>query len=56
VDVRERHEFQAGFIPGAVLVPRGHREMQAEQKLPDKKAPNVVYRAGGTRSAYAART
>src|SRR5690606_16400072 len=31
-------------------------EMQAEQKLPDKKAEIVVYCAGGTRSAFAAKS
>ncbi len=56
VDVREKDEFRAGYIPGAVHVPRGFLEMQAEQKLPDKSAEVIVYCAGGTRSAFAART
>lgn len=56
VDVREKDEFKAGYIPGAVHVPRGFLEMQAEQKLPDKSAEVVVYCAGGTRSAFAAKT
>jgi molybdopterin/thiamine biosynthesis adenylyltransferase/rhodanese-related sulfurtransferase len=56
VDVREQHEFNAGFIPGAVHIPRGFLELQAESKLPDRKAPVVVYCAGGTRSAFAAKT
>ena len=56
VDVREKDEFRAGFIPGAIHVPRGFLEMQAEQKLPDKNANIVVYCAGGTRSAFAAKT
>lgn len=56
VDVREKDEFRAGFIPGAVHIPRGHLEMQAEQKLPDKNAEIIVYCAGGTRSAFAAKT
>jgi molybdopterin/thiamine biosynthesis adenylyltransferase/rhodanese-related sulfurtransferase len=56
VDVREKDEWRGGFIPGALHVPRGFLEMQAEQKLPDKKAPIVVYCAGGIRSAFAART
>jgi molybdopterin/thiamine biosynthesis adenylyltransferase/rhodanese-related sulfurtransferase len=56
VDVREKDEFKAGFIPGAVHVPRGFLEMQAEQKLPEKSAEIVVYCAGGTRSAFAAKT
>lgn len=56
VDVREKDEFRAGYIPGAVHLPRGFLEMQAEQKLPDKSGEIVVYCAGGTRSAFAART
>ena len=38
VDVREKDEFRQGYIPGAVHIPRGFLEMQAEQKLPDKNA------------------
>jgi len=56
VDVREKDEWRAGYIPGAVSIPRGYLEMQAEQKLPDKNAPIVAYCAGGTRSALAAAT
>src|SRR5580700_6436494 len=56
LDVREKEEWRAGFIPGAVSVPRGFLEIQAEQKLPDKNARIVAYCAGGTRSALAAAT
>ncbi len=56
VDVREKDEVKDGFIPGAIHVPRGFLEMQSEQKLPDKTAEIVVYCAGGTRSAFAAKT
>jgi sulfur-carrier protein adenylyltransferase/sulfurtransferase len=55
VDVREKDETKAGYIPGAVLLPRGFLEMQAESKLPDKNAKLVIYCAGGTRSAFAAK-
>ena len=55
VDVREKDETRAGYIPGAVLLPRGFLEMQAEQKLPDRNAKLVVYCAGGIRSAFAAK-
>ncbi|HKU36793.1 MAG TPA: molybdopterin-synthase adenylyltransferase MoeB [Polyangiales bacterium] len=55
VDVREKDEVRQGFIPGAVFLPRGFLEMQAEQKLPDKNAKLMVYCAGGTRSAFAAK-
>ncbi|MGC4063498.1 MAG: molybdopterin-synthase adenylyltransferase MoeB [Polyangiaceae bacterium] len=56
VDVRERDEVKAGFIPGALNLPRGFLEMQAEQRLPDKNAEILVYCAGGVRSAFAAKT
>jgi sulfur-carrier protein adenylyltransferase/sulfurtransferase len=56
VDVREKEEYRAGYIPGAINVPRGFLEMQIEQKVTDKNAPVVLYCAGGTRSALAART
>lgn len=56
VDVREKDEFRGGYIPGALHLPRGFLEMQAEQKLTDKKAEIVIYCAGGTRSAFAAKS
>src|ERR1700733_3317059 len=56
VDVREKDEWRGGYIPGAVSIPRGFLEIQAEQKLPDKNARIVAYCAGGTRSALAAAT
>jgi molybdopterin/thiamine biosynthesis adenylyltransferase/rhodanese-related sulfurtransferase len=56
LDVREKEEYRAGYIPGAISIPRGFLEMQIEQKVPDKKAPIVLYCAGGTRCALAVRT
>jgi molybdopterin/thiamine biosynthesis adenylyltransferase/rhodanese-related sulfurtransferase len=56
VDVREKDEWRGGYIPGAVSLPRGFLELQAEQKLPDKNARIAVYCASGTRSALAAST
>jgi molybdopterin/thiamine biosynthesis adenylyltransferase/rhodanese-related sulfurtransferase len=56
LDVREKDEWRGGFIPGAVSIPRGFLEIQAEQKLPDKNAHIIAYCAGGTRSALAAAT
>jgi sulfur-carrier protein adenylyltransferase/sulfurtransferase len=56
VDVREKDEWRGGYIPGAISIPRGFLEIQAEQKLPDKDAHVVAYCAGGTRSALAAAT
>lgn len=56
VDVREKDEVRLGYIPGAIHVPRGFLEMQIEGKLPDRSAEVIVYCAGGTRSAFAAKT
>ncbi len=56
VDVREQDEFRAGFIPGAVSVPRGFLESQIESRVSDKNADIVVYCAAGNRSALAAVT
>lgn len=56
IDVREAEEFRAGHIPGAVNVPRGFLELKIESAAPDRDAPLVLYCAGGTRAALAART
>jgi molybdopterin/thiamine biosynthesis adenylyltransferase/rhodanese-related sulfurtransferase len=56
LDVREPEEYDAGALPSAVHIPRGHLESQVESKLTDKSKPVVVYCAGGVRSAFAART
>ena len=56
VDVREGEEFRAGFIPGAISIPRGHLESKVEALIPTKTEKVILYCAGGTRSALAART
>ncbi|MBL8604991.1 MAG: molybdopterin-synthase adenylyltransferase MoeB [Myxococcales bacterium] len=56
VDVREGEEFRAGHIPGALHIARGHLESKVESLIGNKDAPIVLYCAGGTRSALAART
>ena len=56
LDVRELEEYEQGMIPGAVFIPRGHLESQIENKVSDRSAPVVIYCAGGTRSAFAAKT
>jgi len=55
-DVREKHEWDEGHLPGAVHLPRGYLEMWAEERLPDKDKTTVLYCAGGVRSAMAADT
>ncbi|MGB6058068.1 MAG: rhodanese-like domain-containing protein, partial [Microthrixaceae bacterium] len=56
LDVREADEFEQGAVPGSIFIPRGHLESQVEGRLLDKSAPVIVMCAGGTRSAFAART
>src|SRR6266702_2906142 len=56
VDVREKHEWNEGYIPGAVHVPRGYLELQIEEAVPDKSKTVVLYCAGGVRSLMAGKT
>lgn len=56
VDVREKHEWNEGYIPGALHVPRGFLELQIEAAVPDKEQPVVLYCAGGVRSLMAGAT
>jgi sulfur-carrier protein adenylyltransferase/sulfurtransferase len=56
LDVREPDEYEQGAIPGAVHIPRGTLESSVEGRIPDRATPLVVHCAGGTRSAFAAKT
>ena len=56
LDVREPDEYEQGALPRAIHVPRGQLEFSIEGRLTDKGAPIAVYCAGGTRSAFAAKT
>ncbi|HKD76598.1 MAG TPA: molybdopterin-synthase adenylyltransferase MoeB [Ktedonobacterales bacterium] len=56
VDVREQTEWNEGYIPNAVHVPRGFLELRIEEAVPDKSAPVVLYCAGGVRSMLAGKT
>src|SRR4051794_23158058 len=56
LDVREPDEYEQGAIPGSVHIPRGHLESNIEGRVPDHDTPLVVICAGGTRSAFAAKT
>ena len=55
IDVREKDEWTEGFIPGARWIPRGFLELRIEDQVPERGAEIVLYCAGGTRSALAAR-
>ena len=56
LDVREADEYEQGALPGALHIPRGTLETSIEMKVPDHDTKLVVYCAGGTRSAFAAKT
>ncbi|MFI5226087.1 MAG: molybdopterin-synthase adenylyltransferase MoeB [Candidatus Limnocylindrales bacterium] len=56
VDVREQVEWEAGYIPGAVHVPRSYLEQDIERHVPDRSARVILYCASGVRSAYGAAT
>jgi molybdopterin/thiamine biosynthesis adenylyltransferase/rhodanese-related sulfurtransferase len=55
LDVREREEWEEGKVPGALHVPRGMLESQIEGLVPNRATELVVYCAGGSRSAFAAK-
>lgn len=63
IDIREAAEFQRGYIPGAVLVPRGLLEFEihplvarftGDQATPAEDTPILLYCGTGGRSALAA--
>jgi molybdopterin/thiamine biosynthesis adenylyltransferase/rhodanese-related sulfurtransferase len=56
IDVREKYEWDEGYIPGAKHVPRGFLELRIEEAVPDKSQQVVLYCAGGTRSLIAGST
>src|SRR5258705_11460340 len=56
LDVREKDEWDEGHLPGATHLPRGFLEVRVEKAIEDRNKPIVVYCAGGTRSAFAAKT
>ncbi|CAN5518372.1 molybdopterin-synthase adenylyltransferase MoeB [soil metagenome] len=56
LDVREPDEYEQGAIPGAMHIPRGQLESSIEGRVPDHDTPLIVHCAGGTRSAFAAKT
>src|SRR5229473_7221840 len=54
LDVREKDEVRAGYIEGAVTIPRGFLEFQVASQLPQTDVDVVVYCASGARSLLAA--
>jgi molybdopterin/thiamine biosynthesis adenylyltransferase/rhodanese-related sulfurtransferase len=56
LDVREPDEYEQGAVPGSVHIPRGQLESNVEGRIPDHDTPILALCAGGTRSAFAAKT
>ncbi|MEA2386524.1 MAG: sulfur-carrier protein adenylyltransferase/sulfurtransferase, partial [Thermoleophilaceae bacterium] len=56
IDVRENDEWDAGHVPWAKHVTRGHLETRIEGAAPDRSRRIVLYCASGNRSAFAAKT
>ena len=54
IDVREKDEWEKGFIPSAIYLSKGIIERDIEKIIPDKNAFVVLYCGGGYRSALAA--
>lgn len=55
LDVREQHEYDAGHIPGAVLLPVGSiKKDTAEAVIPSLDSAVLVYCRSGNRSRTAA--
>ena len=54
LDVREQDEYDAGHIPGAILIPYTQIEEKANEMLPDKDQLILVYCRSGRRSKIAA--
>lgn len=54
LDVRSQEEYDAGHIPGAVLIPHTEIGHRAETELPDKDQLILIYCRSGNRSKQAA--
>ena len=54
LDVREQDEYDAGHIPGAILISDTQIEEKANERLPDKDQLILVYCRSGRRSKLAA--
>jgi phage shock protein E len=54
IDVREKEDWDASQIPGAVHLSRGSLELDIEEKAPSLDTPIICHCGGGNRSALAA--
>jgi rhodanese-related sulfurtransferase len=56
LDVRDKDEFETGYIPGAINLSRGMLEFKINTLIPDKNAFIVVYCGVDLRGPLATRT
>ncbi len=56
LDVRDREEFETGYIPGAINLSRGLLEFKIEKLIPDKNAKVIVYCGIDLRGPLATKT
>ena len=56
LDVRDKQEFETGYIPGAINLSRGMLEFKINTLIPDKNATIVVYCGVDLRGPLATRT
>ena len=54
VDVRRQDEYDAGHIPGAILIPNESIEGERPEALPDLEQVILIYCRSGNRSKQAA--
>lgn len=56
VDIREKHEWNEAYIPGAIHIPRGFLEFDIEENVLDNEQTVILYCASGRRSLLAGTT
>ena len=56
IDIREPNETKMGFIPGAILIPRGLLEFRIAGAVADPNTQIVIYCKSGGRSSLGAYT
>lgn len=56
LDVRDKEEFETGYIPGAINLSRGMLEFKISTLIPDKNATIIVYCGIDLRGPLATKT
>ena len=56
LDISDKELYQAGDLPGAILLPRAAIELNIDEVVPDQDARTVTYCGGNTRGSLSAHT